>query len=105
MTKEEAEKIKVGYEGSDLTVIVDTMMSIDSNSADCKCIYTPVIPRDDYNYVLGISLEELKRQIEVKYKDIAIITVISEMAMSGVIFQWGNHGNFWEIQGSTKGFA
>lgn len=46
-----------------------------------------------------ISLLEIKK----KYPDVKI--VIFEDYFEGKVYRYGNHGKFWELVGSTRGFA
>lgn len=41
----------------------------------------------------------------VGYKGEGTVTVISEMALSGEIYCYGNYGEFWYECGQTKGYA
>lgn len=43
--------------------------------------------------------------IREEYPDADIITVIHEEALQGVIYEYGNHGEYWEIHGKTFGYA
>lgn len=46
-------------------------------------------------------------------KDIAIehgyrggtITLIADAPLEGIIYKYGNHGNYWESYGQTRGYA
>lgn len=34
-----------------------------------------------------------------------LIIVIVEEPLKGAIYEYGNHGDYWELQGVTKGYA
>lgn len=88
----------VGADGMALLVIVSDGYK--------RQVFEPEIPfNTDYCMAVGISLNELKNQIEKKYPNFGEIVCISEYGTSGKLFRYGNHGSFWEETGTTKGYA
>lgn len=67
--------------------------------------FEPDIPHDDFGDSLGVSLNDITQQIKSRFGDCGTITVISEFGLSGKIYLFGNHGDFWEEHGKTKGYA
>ena len=57
-----------------------------------------VVPHDDYP---NLTLDEIAEQVG---KD-KIITVYQDTPLHGEIYHYGNHGEFWELWGITRGYA
>ncbi len=51
-----------------------------------------------------LSLSEIKDQVRKKTGE-NIITVIVNRPLSGIIYQYGNHGDLWEQVGVLCGYA
>ena len=51
------------------------------------------------------TLKELQEYITKKYGKMDYTIVITEYGLSGRIYKWGNHGEYWELVGNTQGFA
>ena len=51
-----------------------------------------------------LTLEEIADQLLSKGYDI-VFYVWVELGLSGKIYQFGNHGMFWELHGETQGYA
>lgn len=74
------------------------------------CTITVIVKDLNTNF---ISISEIDPDIKHwKLKDISdmfraftIVTVIVEYATSGIIYQWGNIVDTWQIQGFTMGYA
>lgn len=70
----------------------DGIIWIFSEDGSCKELFL------DCEYDKPISLDELKEKHNAKI-------VISESWLSGNVYRYGNHGEFWEKIGETIGFA
>lgn len=56
----------------------------------------------------GIALEECLKRAREAEPDIdqyQTVIVIEEHALEGKVFKYGNHGDFWEEVGETRGYA
>ena len=59
-------------------------------------------PEDICSY---LTLNEISEQFPNKVIGCKIITVITDEPLRGEIFQYGNHGEFWEKIGEHQGYA
>jgi hypothetical protein len=111
MTEEVPGTTLVGFSMFDLTVFYTfTVNGQDTieNYHQYKYIFTPDIKLDDDGYEMGITLDEIVRQIKkVMPKDASLgtVTVINDSGLKGIIYRYGNGGDYWSEYGETKGFA
>jgi len=53
-----------------------------------------------------ISLSRIVKILKEEHGDRSYrITVIAESPLEGVIYKFGNHGDYWEVHGYTQGYA
>ena len=95
-------------------IIISTNMELDFNdveenrykkSEDAYILNHAAINWDEEYGERMISLEKLVEEVKKIEDELSIITVIAEMGLSGVIYKYGNHGEYWEKTGETIGFA
>lgn len=67
------------------------------------------IPAEDYdiqnNFGETENLGALESLIIEEYSDLSLCMVITEYGLSGKVYRYGNHGNYWEEIGETCGYA
>lgn len=73
---------------------VTTVILVESKK--CKRIYS--------HYDLG-EKELTLFDIQQEFKDEKEIIVITEYGISGNVYRYGNHGDYWEKIGKTIGYA
>ena len=52
-----------------------------------------------------ITLHDIENIVKKKFNSCSLITVLAEEPLGGVIYKYGNHGDFWEEAGTLAGFA
>ena len=73
-----------------------------------EMILTIILGADDFeSFVEKICLNEGEfttlKDIKDDYPSVEM--VIAESALSGKVYRYGNHGEFWEEVGETRGYA
>jgi hypothetical protein len=102
---------RVGFTMQDLTVFYTfTLKGQDTieNFHRYKYIFEPEIELDDDDYEIGVTLDDIVKQIKMvmpKDASIGTITVINDSGLKGIIYRYGNGGDYWSEYGETKGFA
>jgi hypothetical protein len=38
-------------------------------------------------------------------EDELLVTVLCESPLEGYVYEYGNHGPYWEVKGTTQGYA
>lgn len=84
------------YDG--IATIVWSKLEFDTeNGIAVKRLYI-----NEYDHENGISLNECLTAIGYDGKGVATVTF--EESNRGKIWQFGNHGQIWEVHGKTRGF-
>ena len=111
MTEEVPGITLVGFSMFDLTVFYTFTVKgqdIIENYHQYKYIFTPDIKLDDDGYEMGITLDEIVKQIKKvmpKNASLGTVTVINDAGLNGIIYRWGNSGDYWLEYGKTRGYA
>jgi hypothetical protein len=77
-----------------------------NNDKDAK-----LIPCEEFRLKLAdgimpyLHLEDISKQVIKWFGKGVIIDVWQELGLNGYIYRYGNHGEFWEEHGRTKGYA
>lgn len=52
-----------------------------------------------------LTLDEIRQQVQKQYEMCGIILVMTESYLEGVIYRYGNYGDFWVEIGNMSGYA
>lgn len=98
-------------ENPDDFMLINDMASIVILIPDCENpLEKDVFPNSQIEYEVddwGIeftTLERIRKQLKAAGV-VGTITVIYETALSGTVYRYGNHGDYWEEVGTLKGWA
>lgn len=103
---EEIKNPEKKYLYDSVTIIYDTLKGYKDNLAEyerkCKhyviCEYSNLLEEPE-------TLKQVETWFLNHYGKMMWCMVISKSGLSGEIFQYGNHGNYWEKTGDTCGYA
>lgn len=54
---------------------------------------------------INVSLKDIEDEVKRDYENVSRITVIAERPLHGIIYEYGNYGDFWMEHGKTIGYA
>lgn len=84
-------------------IVIIICKSLSKTGIRCKEITLTAEGTEDDRF---LSLEDCINEIGFdKTKGDCVISVVMESLLSGHIYQYGNHGPFWELHGKTQGYA